>query len=747
MTVMPTEAGFGCKRISSIYDIPDENAVAPTLCRGGHEVQLCIYEEDLYHCSLCGIEIRRGTRFYSCRLCDFDICEFCSRGRTVASTYRLSKKLGQGSFGEVFKATDLRTGVEYAAKLERTTSKEFTLAHEAKVLQVLQGGLGIAKLMHFGKESIYNVMVMDLLGPSLEDLKDRFRTFSLVTVLMLAMQMIDRIEYLHKKGILHRDIKPDNFALGLHDSADVLHLIDFGLAKRYRDEQTSEHIPFRRRKRGLLGTPRYASINAHHGRELSRRDDLEAVSYVLVYLFKGKLPWQGLQCGGKEERDVKIGEMKRTIDVQVLCAGLPQAFLALMNYSRGCSFEQQPDYRYLREIFSGALVVEKERGRRAKFDWADTVEVLSSNTKTTANQCTNNLFHQQTNLGFQVQQPPPERQAGPQLLPQPQPQQQPEQRRQQDENENKEEQHLLLHQRRQYCDDFHEGEVADDNQLREFYLAGTVFERSTPAVMPGDLLPATMGHPNRPASLLSARTSPGEVAGLPKPGDRVRLKRPSRTRSGLLREGDVGVVVHSEGIGGASLKVKRGLAYDFYDADDIVVCQDSSFVGEPAPEPTPRGSNGAFAAPTPMQGQGQTLLQPPLHSQQQQQQGWNSQLVPPNRSSALSHGEASARIVSTSALHHLPRYSSMSSRLLAKPASPKRSCIICKKQFRRGRDVIQCRSCNFCICKGCSRRAECLCYQSLDQTRLVAQTKLLDRKNGAQECPSTHFGRSITFTG
>ncbi|GIY49735.1 casein kinase I isoform alpha [Caerostris extrusa] len=185
----------------------------------------------------------------------------------------------------------------------------------------------------FGQERDYNVLVMDLLGPSLEDLFNFCsRRFTMKTVLMLADQMIGRIEYVHNKNFIHRDIKPDNFLMGIGRHCNKLFLIDFGLAKKYRDNRTRQHIPYREDK-NLTGTARYASINAHLGIEQSRRDDMESLGYVLMYFNKGSLPWQGLKAATKKQK------------------GYPAEFAMYLNYCRGLRFEEAPDYMYLRQLF------------------------------------------------------------------------------------------------------------------------------------------------------------------------------------------------------------------------------------------------------------------------------------------------------------------------------------------------------------------------------------------------------------
>jgi len=142
----------------------------------------------------------------------------------------------------------------------------------------------------------------------------------LKTVLMLADQMINRVEYVHMKSFLHRDIKPDNCLMGLGKRTNQVYIIDFGLAKKYRDSTTHQHIPYREHK-NLTGTARYASVNTHLGVEQSRRDDLESLGYVLMYFLKGSLPWQGLKAGTKKQKYEKISERKiaTSVDVLFLC--------------------------------------------------------------------------------------------------------------------------------------------------------------------------------------------------------------------------------------------------------------------------------------------------------------------------------------------------------------------------------------------------------------------------------------------
>ncbi|KAH8620959.1 Protein kinase domain [Trypanosoma vivax] len=200
---------------------------------------------------------------------------------------------------------------------------------------------GIPNVLYHGVEGEFNVMVIDLLGPSLEDLFSFCgRRLSLKTTLMLAEQMIARVEFVHSKGIIHRDIKPDNFLMGTGKKGHHVYIIDFGLAKKYRDTRTHQHIPYREGK-SLTGTARYCSINTHIGIEQSRRDDLEAIGYILMYFLRGSLPWQGLKAHTKQDKYARISEKKQTTSIETLCKGFPAEFAACLHYNAQPAFRGQ----------------------------------------------------------------------------------------------------------------------------------------------------------------------------------------------------------------------------------------------------------------------------------------------------------------------------------------------------------------------------------------------------------------------
>ena len=214
---------------------------------------------------------------------------------------------------------------------------------------------GIPEVKSFGHNQNFNILIMELLGPSLENLFQlNNQKFSLKTVCMLGIQMLDRIEYIHSRKIIHRDIKPDNFVIGRKKNSHVVYVLDFGLAKKFWSSSHECHIPFTTGKK-LTGTARYASINALSGYEQGRRDDLESIAYILVYFLKGSLPWQGIKINNKEDKYKKICEKKRKISTKELCEGLPIELETFISYVKNLDFAEVPDYNYLKELLKTIL--------------------------------------------------------------------------------------------------------------------------------------------------------------------------------------------------------------------------------------------------------------------------------------------------------------------------------------------------------------------------------------------------------
>ena len=286
----------------------------------------------------------------------------------IAGKYRVGRKIGAGSFGDIHLATNIQTSEQVAAKLERVHTSHPQLLYESRIYRLLQGEVGIPNIFWYGVEGSHNALVMELLGQSLEDLLQSCRgKLPLKTVLLLADQMISRIEYIHSKNFLHRDIKPDNFLLGLNNKSNIIYVIDFGLAKKYRDSKTNLHIPYREGK-NMTGTARYASLYTSLGIEQARRDDIEGLAFVFLYLLRGNLPWQGLPGNTKTEKYRNIMEKKIQTTVEMLCTGFPNEFVTYLNYARNIRFEDRPDYSYLKRLF-------KDLYLRLGFDQGCTIEM------------------------------------------------------------------------------------------------------------------------------------------------------------------------------------------------------------------------------------------------------------------------------------------------------------------------------------------------------------------------------------
>jgi serine/threonine protein kinase len=285
----------------------------------------------------------------------------------VGGRYRLGKKIGTGAFGEIFEGTDIFDSSSVAIKLEHNSVKYPQLLFEAKLLKSIPG-TGIPVMHWFGIAGEYNAMVMDLLGQNLEDLYNYCaKNFSLKTILMITIQMIERLKHVHDNHYIHRDIKPENFLIGKDTTAKTIYLLDFGLAKRYRDEYTHIHIPLKE-NRNLTGTARYASCNAHNGLEQSRRDDMESIAYVILYFFRKKLPWQGLKCKDKNEKHAKIKEIKMSMTPEKLFEGLPKEFADYLTMVKKLGFEDEPTYKNYIQMFT-RLFKAKEFEMDYIYDW------------------------------------------------------------------------------------------------------------------------------------------------------------------------------------------------------------------------------------------------------------------------------------------------------------------------------------------------------------------------------------------
>ena len=271
-------------------------------------------------------------------------------------TIIVNRQLGKGGFGQIYLGRNIKENIPIAIKVEENGNRSH-LYLEYEILKSIQGPDGIPHVYKFRQGHKHNYLIMELLGKSLDKLfSECKKNFSNKTIFQIGYQMIQRIEYVHSKGYIHRDIKPGNFVIGKGPNSKKLYLIDFGLSKKYIDKITNKHIPYKEGK-GLTGTARYVSLFTHYGIEQSRRDDIEGIAYNLIYLVKGKLPWQGVKTKNKKEKHKKIMESKLQISPEKLCEGLSGEFVSLLKYARELEFEEKPDYKRFKLMFKNRITM------------------------------------------------------------------------------------------------------------------------------------------------------------------------------------------------------------------------------------------------------------------------------------------------------------------------------------------------------------------------------------------------------
>ena len=280
---------------------------------------------------------------------------------TFFSKYKTLKKLGEGSFGKVYKA--IYNNEYFALKMEEASLEHNLLEKESTILQYLQEGFNIPKFEKYGYCKEHNILVMQLLDKSLDDFLNKLKTFSIKTTAMIGYQMINILQKIHDKHIIHRDVKPDNFAMGRKEYNAILYIIDFGLAKKFRSSKTLKQLPLTKRK-SLTGTARYASINALQGYEQSRRDDLESVGYSLMYFLRGNLPWQNIKIKNKKDKYNKILNKKKDLSSKELGKDFPIEFAEILDYFKNLGYTDDPDYEMCKRKL--LKIIQKQK---LKFDY------------------------------------------------------------------------------------------------------------------------------------------------------------------------------------------------------------------------------------------------------------------------------------------------------------------------------------------------------------------------------------------
>ena len=267
---------------------------------------------------------------------------------SILNKYRILEEIGSGSFGVIYKGENIKTLEKVAIKMEPINSLKL-LKNETNIYQYLKNIKGIPNVKWFGKDEQNYYMVIQLLGESLETLKRRKR-FSLRLIIQMAVQMIDIIYQIHELGLIHRDIKPENFLLSIDEKQ--IYLIDFGFCKTYLCDNTHIHM---KNVKMMIGTPNFASIHSHEFVELSRRDDLESIGYIICHFYLTELMWSKIPFYNENneiniENNIIIKEMKQSFIHEI-----PDVFKTYLLYVRSLTFTERPDYSYIIELFKHEL--------------------------------------------------------------------------------------------------------------------------------------------------------------------------------------------------------------------------------------------------------------------------------------------------------------------------------------------------------------------------------------------------------
>ena len=292
---------------------------------------------------------------------------FINENQIIFKKYKPIKIIGKGSFGKIYSTIRLPDKNVFAMKTEKKISDKNILETEAYYLFILQG-FGIPKLISYGHTKNYNILIETLLGKSLYELFIKYRKpCNLINTCLIAIQLIERLEFIHSKNIVYRDVKPENFMIGL-DDPNVIYIIDFGLCKKYRSSKTGKHILPKDTKK-FCGTLKYASSNAVKGKEASRRDDLISLGYALIFLYKRYLPWKSDFKSLNANSYLDLIYSKETNDHGKLFNNLPEDMINFVKYTSKLKFEQDPDYTFMKGCFKNILIKMNLNINKINFTW------------------------------------------------------------------------------------------------------------------------------------------------------------------------------------------------------------------------------------------------------------------------------------------------------------------------------------------------------------------------------------------
>ena len=293
---------------------------------------------------------------------------FLKENKLIFKKYKPIKKLDYGSFGNIYSVMRLKDKSVFAMKTEKKYIKEEYLESEAYYLFTLQGGFGIPKLITFGQTKYYKILIETLLDKSLYNIFiSQEKNCNIVDACLIGIQILERLEFIHSKNIVYKDVKPENFLIGIKDP-NVIYVVDFGLCKKYRSSKTGKHL-LPKLTGKFTGTVVYASTNALIGKETSRRDDLISLGYMLIVLLKRNLPLNISFRNFNKEKFFNMLNLKKTGDK--IYQGIPKEIGEFVKYAKNLKFEQDPDYSYLRSLFTKVLMTITFNYKTLTFSWIE----------------------------------------------------------------------------------------------------------------------------------------------------------------------------------------------------------------------------------------------------------------------------------------------------------------------------------------------------------------------------------------
>ena len=285
-------------------------------------------------------------------------------------TILFNKKLGGGAFGKIYSCINNKTKEIFACKIEKPDIETPQLSNEYKILNLLKNYLFFPKCYKFCSSPHGHILILDHLGANLGIIMSKLpnQRFSMKSTLMIITQCLERLKEIHDKGIIHRDMKPENLVIGYKGKEKNIYLIDFGLSKLVTGEKKNLNLIPVKKEKIVIGTVRYISLNTHLGNEQCKKDDLESLAYIMVYFIKGELPWQNIKAKSRKEKYSKIYQMKKKTVPNELTNFLPEEIKTFLNYILNLNPKQKPDYTKLNNLINN-LMNKYGYSNDLQFDW------------------------------------------------------------------------------------------------------------------------------------------------------------------------------------------------------------------------------------------------------------------------------------------------------------------------------------------------------------------------------------------